>query len=89
MEILTIKQYAESRQLSDKLIRRLILSGDIPAGKCGNKYLLNGAKVDEFFVNLTTATLKTPAPTISRSRRKNNTAELDEMLAQARKRLLG
>ena len=40
MLLMGIKEYAQSRSISEKLVRKLMLAGQIPFGKSGKKYLL-------------------------------------------------
>lgn len=83
MKIMTISQYAKSRNISDKMIRKLISKGKIPAGKQGNKYLLNVEAVDSYFIELT-GQVKQPA-SITRKKK----ISIEEMFDEAKKRLLG
>lgn len=57
MLIMSIKEYSISRNVSNKLIRKLIADGKIAAGRVGRKWLLDVDKVDSYFKNITT-----PAP---------------------------
>lgn len=54
MLLMSIKEYAESRNVNDKVLRKLIAEGKIAAGRVGRKWLLDVAKVDAFFEELTT-----------------------------------
>ena len=54
MLLMSIKEYAESRNVNDKVLRKLIADGKIAAGRVGRKWILDVAKVDEFFEELTT-----------------------------------
>lgn len=47
MLLMGIREYAESRSISEKLVRKLMLAGQIPFGKSGKKYLLVPEAVDE------------------------------------------
>lgn len=84
MKIMTISQYAKSRNISDKMIRKLISKGKIPAGKQGNKYLLNVEAVDSYFIELTSQ-IKRPAPVVFRKKK----LSVEEMFNEAKARLLG
>lgn len=55
MLLMGIKEYAESRSISEKLVRKLMLAGQIPFGKSGKKYLLVPEAVDEQIKVLFTA----------------------------------
>ena len=55
MLLMSIKEYAESRSISEKLVRKLMLAGKIPFGKSGKKYLLVPEVVDEQIKVLFTA----------------------------------
>lgn len=54
MLLMSIKEYAESRNVNDRLLRKLIAEGKIAAGRVGRKWLLDVAKVDAYFEELTT-----------------------------------
>ena len=54
MLLMSIKEYAESRNVNDKVLRKLIAEGKISAGRVGRKWLLDVAKVDAYFEELTT-----------------------------------
>ncbi len=47
MLLMGIKEYAESRSISEKLVRKLMLAGQIPFGKSGKKYMLVPEVVDD------------------------------------------
>lgn len=55
MLLMTIKEYAESRNVSAKRLRALIAAGKIAAGRESpkSKWLLNVSKVDAYFEELT------------------------------------
>lgn len=54
IKLMGIREYAETRNVSDKLIRKLIDQKKLFAGKVGNKWLLNVERCDKFFEELTT-----------------------------------
>ena len=54
IKLMGIREYAETRNVSDKLIRKLIDQKKLSAGKVGNKWLLNVERCDKFFEELTT-----------------------------------
>ena len=54
MLLMSIKEYAESRNVNDKVLRKLIAEGKIAAGKVGKKWLLDVDRVDAFFKEITT-----------------------------------
>lgn len=47
MLLMGIKEYATSRRISDKLVRKLVTDGMVSSGKSGRKYLLVPEVVDE------------------------------------------
>lgn len=52
--LMGIAEYARERNISQKMIRKLISNDEIAAGKCHGKWLLDVERVDEYFRNLTT-----------------------------------
>lgn len=58
LQLMTINQYAKSRGVSDKLIRRLIVQHEIAAGRVGRKWLLDVERVDNYFRELTTPSVQ-------------------------------
>ena len=54
MLLMSIKEYSESRNVNDRMLRKLIAEGKIAAGRVGRKWLLDVAKVDAYFEELTT-----------------------------------
>lgn len=54
MLLMSIREYAESRNVNDKVLRKLIAEGKIAAGRVGRKWLLDVDKVDAYFEELTT-----------------------------------
>ena len=54
IKLMGIREYSETRNVSDKLIRKLIDQKKLFAGKVGNKWLLNVERCDKFFEELTT-----------------------------------
>ena len=54
MLLMSIKEYAESRNVNDKVLRKLIAEGKIAAGRVGRKWILDVDRVDAFFKELTT-----------------------------------
>ncbi len=73
MKLMTIAEYAKSRNVSDKMIRKLINEGQLPAGRIGNKYLLNVDAVDACFSELTGEMKKPP---VKVQRRKKNVIDI-------------
>lgn len=47
MELMGIKEFSESRNISDKMLRELIKQGKISAGRYGRKWLLVADVVDQ------------------------------------------
>ena len=47
MLLMGIKEYAESRSISDKMLRELIKQGKVSAGRYGRKWLLVADVVDQ------------------------------------------
>ena len=47
MELMGIKEFSESRNISDKMLRELIKQGKISAGRYGRKWLLVTDVVDQ------------------------------------------
>lgn len=76
MQLMTISQYAKSRNISDKMVRRLINEGKLPAGRVGRKYLLNVDAVDASFEKLT-GKMKTALPAVRRPPRRKKQNVLD------------
>lgn len=52
--LMGIAEYAAARNISQKMLRRLIKAEEIAAGKCHGKWLLDVERVDEYFRQLTT-----------------------------------
>lgn len=52
--LMGIAEYAEARNISQKMLRKLIKGEEIAAGKCHGKWLLDVERVDEYFRKLTT-----------------------------------
>ena len=52
--LMSIAEYAAARNVSQKMLRRLIKAEEIAAGKCYGKWLLDVERVDEYFRELTT-----------------------------------
>ena len=51
---ISFADFAKSRGVSDKLIRRLIVQHEIAAGRVGRKWILDVEKVDNYFREITT-----------------------------------
>ena len=47
MELMGIKEFSESRNISDKMLRELIKQGMVSAGRYGRKWLLVADVVDQ------------------------------------------
>ena len=47
MELMGIKEFSESRNISDKMLRELIKQGKVSAGRYGRKWLLVADVVDQ------------------------------------------
>lgn len=85
MLLMTIKEYAESRNVSMKKLRALIAAGKIAAGrdKPRSKWLLNVSKVDAYFEELTTPKSRVTAYTPNKDFRAGIKARLAECKLQA------
>lgn len=46
-ELMGIKEFSESRNISDKMLRKLIKQGKVSAGRYGRKWLLAADVVDQ------------------------------------------
>ena len=54
MLLMSIKEYSVTRNVNDKILRKLIAEGKIAAGKIGRRWMLDADRVDAFFIELTT-----------------------------------
>lgn len=63
MLLMSIKEYSATRNVNDKLIRKLLAEGKIAAAKLGRTWLLDSDKVDAFFDELTTPKRQEQKPT--------------------------
>lgn len=81
MQLMGIKEYAASRNISEKLVRQLARERKIAAGQAGRKWILDAERCDEYFVRLTT-----PQPQASRIKG-NPKFNFKEALRQARANL--
>lgn len=85
MLLMTIKEYAESRNVSAKKLRALIAAGKIAAGRESpkSKWLLNVSKVDAYFEELTTPKLRVTAYVPNKDFKAGIKARLAECKLQA------
>ena len=67
MLLMGIKEYAESRSISEKLVRKLMLAGQIPFGKSGKKYMLVPEVVDDRVRAIFSAETEKAEPKIERA----------------------
>lgn len=51
--LMGVAEYASARNISQKMLRKLIKGEEIAAGKCHGKWLLDVDAVDEYFKQLT------------------------------------
>lgn len=54
MLLMSIKEYSATRNVNDKILRKLIAEGKLAAGKIGRRWMLDADRVDAFFTELTT-----------------------------------
>lgn len=94
LEIMTIKQYAESRNLPAKTVRKLILLGEIPASMLGNRYTLDADAADEYLkAKMDKRERISLRPekqaTTKRSRKQSADVWFEQVLAEGKRRILG
>lgn len=83
MQLMGIKEYATSRNISEQMVRKLAKERKIAAGQEGRKWILDAERCDEYFMKLTTPQ---PRPQMCKTRGNPN-FNFHEALRQARAEL--